>query len=129
MIIGQVLMSPEETLTTYYGPWVTAEGNLAVVACEVINTENVESFSVTVQTKNSEESDKDAVAPQGGADNAITPATETVTKFNVGAKLSSTTDLGFKELMRYKFKVTAASGTGANGFVHFRMMNPAWLTH
>lgn len=131
MIIGETLMSSDNsTVKTYFGPWMAAEGNLAVVACEVVNTTNLQSFTVTVQTKNSEQSDKDAANPAGGASNVITLSTETLTKFNVGAKLSDTVNDGFKELYRYKYSVTGALAIGAgNGYVHFRMLNPSWVTH
>lgn len=126
MIIGQVLQAIDTT-AVYYSPWMSAEGNLAVISCEVVAS-NLGAFAITVQTKNTEDSDKDAVAPNGGTSNAITLTTETVTKFNVGGKLSSSTDLGFKEMFRYKYELNN-SEIGGTGFVHFRMLNPAWLTH
>ena len=130
MIIGQVLQVQVGTNQTYYGPWSSAEGNLAVVSCEVIQTAGLAGFEITVQTKNTEDSDKDQVSPAGGTSNSITLSTETLTKFNVGAKLSDTTNLGFKELYRYKYFVDGGeSDPGGTGFVHFRMLNPAWLTH
>jgi hypothetical protein len=133
MIIGQVLQGVEQTTVTYHSPWMPAEGNLAVMSCEVVDSQGLDSFDVTVQTKNSEDSDKDAVVPKDGANVSIgISTTETITKFNVGAKLSATgaTDVGFKELFRYKYDVTGPETPGAaNGFVHFRMLNPAWLSH
>ena len=131
MIIGEVLQGISGTAKTYFGPWMPADGNLAVMSCEVIQTDGMDNFNVTVETKNSEQSDKDAASPAGGASNAITLSAETITKFNVGAKLSDTTNAGFKELFRYKFTSEAsdAIGSGGTGFVHFRMLAPAWLTH
>jgi hypothetical protein len=133
MIIGQVLQSVVQATKTYYSPWIPTEGNLAVISCEVVDSEGLESFEITVQTKNSEDSDKDAVTPKDGSSVSITIATtETITKFNVGAKLSATgaTDVGFKELFRYKYEVAGPTeGASGNGFVHFRMLNPGWLTN
>ena len=130
MIIGETLMSSGSSqVKTYYSPWMPAEGNLAIVSCEVATTSNLTSFTVTVQTKNSRQSDKDASNPAGGAANPITLTTETVTKFNVGAKLSDAVNDGFKEWFRYKYQLTGPLSVGTDGYVHFRMLNPAWLTH
>jgi hypothetical protein len=132
MIIGQVLQGVEQK-GTYYSPWMSAGGNLAVMSCEVIDSQGLESFKVSVQTKNSEDSDKDAATPKDGANVSIgISTTETITKFNVGAKLSATgaTDVGFKEIFRCKYDVTGSESVGAgNGFVHFRVLNPGWLTN
>jgi hypothetical protein len=109
-----------------------AEGNLAVISCEVVDSAGLESFRITVQTKNPEDSDKDAVTPKdGGSVNIAITTTETITKFNVGARLSATgaTDVGFKELFRYRYDVEGPEGATGNGFVHFRMLNPGWLTN
>src|SRR5882672_2053685 len=99
MIIGQTLQSVDTSVVkNYYSPWMPANGNLALVSCEVVDTNNLQGFTITVQTKNSLDSDKDFATPTGGGTNTITLTAETVTKFNVGAKLSDTVNTGFKEL-------------------------------
>lgn len=131
MIIGQVLMATDNSgVKTYYGPWMPSEGNCAVMCCEVVATYQLQSFAVTVQTKDSDESDKDATTPYNGSSNSITLSTETMTDFPVGTKLSDTTNGGFKEPYRYKFVVTGPLAVGGgNGYVHCRMLNPSWLTN
>lgn len=131
MIIGEVLMSYEGGVAkTYFGPWMPSEGNCAVMCCEVTYTSRLDSFEVSVQTKHPDQSDKDAATPYLGADNAITLTSETMTDFQVGTKISDTTNQGFKELYRYKYVVTGSLVEGdGNGFVHCRMLNPSWLTN
>src|SRR5262252_9015983 len=128
MIIGQTIVAtPDGVTTVYYGPWFHRNGNLAVMACDVIATSGLGAFVIDVQTKNTDESDKTVVNPNSGASNSITLTANTVTNFQVGAALTSTALLGFKELVRFKYGITA-SGAG-NGWVHFRILNPAWLTN
>lgn len=131
MIIGQVLMCTDNSaVKTYYSPWMPSEGNCAVMCCDVIACNLLSACAITVQTKNSDQSDKDAATPYLGSSNSITLTAETMTEFPVGTKISDTTNAGFKELYRYKFVVTGDAGFGTgNGFVHCRMLNPSWLTN
>jgi hypothetical protein len=89
MIIGQVLHASQEAPFTYYSPWMMAEGNLAVVSCEVIEAHGC-AMDIAVETKSAEQSDKDKTTPAGGSGSTIATTTEALTKFNVGAKLSDT---------------------------------------
>lgn len=127
MIIGQVVHAPVSSKATYYSPWMPVKGNLAVISCEVVDTANMSTFTVTVQTKTKQQSDASAgsFVPQGGATNAITLTAETITKFNVGAKLSDAVNNGFEELFRFKYDATGSATAPA--WVHFRMLNVAWL--
>lgn len=131
MMIGQVLQAPGTTAKTYYGPWMPAEGNMAVVTCDVVATGNLSTFVVYVETKNSEDSDNGFSYPYrgngaGGSGNSITLAAADLTSFEVGAPLSDTTNAGFKELYRYRYVLTPSSG---NAFVQFRMINTSWLAN
>ena len=128
MIIGQALLSQNSTTgNVYYSPWFPRGGNKAVFSCELIasadTTNDIDAFNIEVETKNAEDSDKDAVTL--GSANSITLGTdENITSFESGAGLSSASQ-GFKELARFKYTVTAK----ANGlaWVHFRMLHPSWL--
>lgn len=130
MIIGQLLDGNEDGSTTYYSPWFPRGGNRAVFACEVINTDQLLSFAVSVQTKNSESSDKDAgtFVPNNGANNAITLSAGTITTFTVGAALDDTANNGFLELVRFVYTLYDETA-GSRPWVHFRMLNPIWLTN
>ena len=128
MIIGQALLSQDSTSgNVYYSPWFPRGGNKAVFSCEVIasanTTSDIDTFHVQVQTKNAEDSDKDSV-DLGSATSITLGTDENITSFQAGASLSST-DQGFKELVRFQYTVRAkASGLA---WVHFRMLNPSWL--
>lgn len=129
MILGQVVHGLAREKATYYSPWMSVGGNLAVMACEVVSSANVDQFAITVQTKTRQQSDASAnsFVPLGGSANVITVTDETVTEFNVGTKLSDTVNNGFEELFRYVYEV---SGTDAKpAWVHFRMLNPAWMNN
>jgi len=130
MIIGQSLFSQSTTGTVYFSPWFPRGGNAATFACEVIasadTTADIDMFTIQVQTKNAEDSDMSAVDVGTGA--SITLGTdEKVTNFEAGGKLSSATDQGFKELVRFQYTVKAK--TNGRAWVHFRMLNPAWLSN
>lgn len=129
MIIGQLLDGALGT-STYYSPWFPRAGNLAVFACEVVQTDGSPSFKITVETKDSESSDKDSgtVVPQGGANNVITATANVITTFSVGAPLDSTANNGFLQLVRFKYTLSTAV-EGSRPWVHFRMLNPIWLTN
>lgn len=63
MAIGQIIRATKHasspTDTSYYSPWFPAGGNQAVFTCDVIAAQGLSYFKITVQTKNSEQSDKD----------------------------------------------------------------------
>ncbi len=124
------MASDTSSVKIYYSPWMPAGGNGATMCCEVVAAHRLDGFDITVQTKNSDQSDKDATPPYLGADKPVTLSTETRTDFSVGTKISDTVNAGFKELYRYKYIVTGDIGVGTgNGYVHFRMLNPSWLTN
>ena len=96
MIIGVNLRSDDSTNgDTYFSPWFPRSGNKAVFSCDLINAApsgNIDEFSVQVQTKNSEDSDKDAVDLLGTAQ-AVTITAGTITSFEAGAGLDSAADI------------------------------------
>lgn len=122
MIIGQTIFVDGEPVISYYSPWFARRGNAAVFVCDVIQTADVNSFDVGVETKASEESDGSAVAL---ASEPITLTANTRTSFEVGSGLAGA---GFKDLVRFRYDL-AWNGSGVDlGYLHFRMLNPAWLT-
>ena len=83
-------------------------------------------FTVQVETKNQEDGDNSAtellVSPQ-----SITLTAGSFTKFNAGEDLDSGSQ-GIKELVRFKYVIkTETANTIA--MVHFRMLNPSWLSN
>ena len=124
MWIGETLLTNDSMSgVTYYTPWFPREGNGATFVCEVLQTGDVETLQVTVETKNADEDDSAAVAVGTAA--SITLTADTRTAFERGGGLAGA---GFKELVRLKYTVVQSSVEGAPlGFVHCRMQNPSWL--
>ena len=130
MIIGETLFSEDSADgDTYFSPWFPRGGNLMACTCEVIQVAagaNISAFTIQVQTKNKDQSDMSAASLLSTAQ-SITLTAGSYTKFNAGASLDSTTDQGVLELVRFCYKVKAQSGKLA--WVHFRMLNPSWLSN
>jgi hypothetical protein len=130
MIIGQTLSSQSTSGTTYYSPWFPRGGNAAVFSCEVIasadTANDIDTFTIQVETKNQEDSDKDAV-DVGSAATITLGTDENITSFERGASLSDGAAQGMKELVRFKYTVTAR--TSGRAWVHSRMLNPSWLSN
>ena len=78
-----------------------------------------------VETKNAEDSDKEAIELLATTE-TITLTAGTITKFEAGANLDSANQ-GMQELVRFVYILTAQTGTQA--WVHFRMLNPSWLSN
>ncbi|MHC5063705.1 MAG: hypothetical protein ACYTG5_07010 [Planctomycetota bacterium] len=107
-VIGEVIF---EGYQSFYSPWFPRGANVAKFSIEVFAITGM-TLSWEVETKNSEDVDSSAV--QVGSTQTETAAgVSTTSKFT-----------GFKELVRYKFKTGA---TPSLDWVHFRMLNPAWL--
>ena len=130
--IGHLLRAPfhatEPPTAVYYSPWYPRAGNLAVFQCDVIAFHGIESFSIDVQTKNSE--DDDAVGNNASnklVTQAITLTANTRTPITAGSSLGAATDR-FEELYRFKISLQAQENT-RGGFVHWRMLNPSWLSN
>lgn len=130
MILGQLLDGVSATTTTYYSPWFPRGGNLAKFTCQVFAFDGLsgggEKLQIGVETKNSEESDKDAVLMSGTPVN-ITLTILASTTWEAGANLSSANP-GFKELVRFKYQIVSTS-EGAEPWVHIRVLNPVWLSN
>lgn len=127
MIIGQVLHAingADGTETYYFSPWFGRGGNLMGLVADIIATEGLKEFGVTVQTKNTEDAD-----PGTGltSEMVVNPVTAGTHNSVVGATLPGAT-AGALELVRYRFRLEVA-GTTADGWIHFRMLNPTWLTN
>lgn len=131
MILGQLLDGTPNTTTAYFSPWFPRGGNLAKFTCQVFASESLsggsEFFRILVQTKNSEDSDKGAITPQGGTAQTMSLTALALTTWEVGANLSSA-NTGFLELVRFKYELVSATA-GTEPWVHFRILNPVWLTN
>jgi hypothetical protein len=132
MFIGESLHASSldsQSPTTYYGAWFDTRGNGAEFVCNVVAHRGLadpDGCKITVQTKNSEDSD-DLAVPL-----VVTTLTlsGTVPPFNVrfsaGAQVGSSSP-GFKELARLKYELVAQNSDPA--WFHFRMLNTSWLTN
>lgn len=132
MLLGQTLCGIDDTTVAFYSPWFPRGGNLAKFTCQVFASADIsgggEAFKITVETKNVDDSDKDVVTPQGGGLQTITLASPPVlTTWEVGANLSSG-NTGFLELVRFKYWLISET-SDVEPWVHFRMLNPIWLTN
>jgi hypothetical protein len=104
--IGQSLLG---FVGSYYSPWFPRQGNAAMFAAECIAHGNSGSLQFAVQTKNKEEVDASATVLGSSA----------WMDTGVIATYSAT---GLLELVRFAYKV----GPHETGWVHFRMLPPAW---
>jgi hypothetical protein len=131
MLIGVTIQSDSTGGDIYFSPWFPRGGNSAVFACEMIacadTTNDIDTFTVQVQTKNAEDSDMDAVDLLVSPQSIGLGTDEGVTSFSAGAKLSDTGNQGMKALVRFKYMVKAKADGRA--WVHFRMLNPAWRSN
>ena len=130
MIIGHTIFSKTSgdqepsARDLYYSPGFPREGNWASFACDIVDSEDIDLFEVEIQTKNSEDSDKDST---NLGTNSVTLTDGLVTTFSEGAALGSSS-AAFKELVRYQYKLQL-SEFASFGWVHFRMLDPSWLTN
>ena len=130
MILGQLLNGTPSTTTVFFSPWFPRGGNLAKFTCEVFASEGLgggsEFFRISVQTKNTEDSDKASITPQGGGAQNMTLTALALTTWEVGAGPSSA-NTGFLELVRFKYELV--NTTGGEPWVHLRILNPVWLSN
>ena len=134
MIIGKTIFAritdaPIEE-SEYYSPWFPANGNRAAFTVQFVAGSNIDSFDVWVQTKTSEQSDKDVTTDQP-TDAKGTISTTTAyeeTTWVAGAALSDSTNNGIRQLVRLKY-VLKAAGSTKPCWVTFRVVQPQWFTH
>ena len=127
MLLGQLLDGGKSRTTTYFSPWFPRAGNAGVFSCQVFDSAGLsgsDSFSITVQTKNEEDSDKSASVPLNGGPITMTVTALAETSFAVGGSFSA--GAGFLELVRFKYDLVNTTGT-ADPWVHFRILAPNWL--
>lgn len=126
MILGGLLIG-KSAATNYYSPWFPRGGNGAKMTCEVIADNGLDSFKILVETKNSDQGDNSATELNGPNGETITLGTVyNRHDFDVGDDVDGGTQ-GCLELVRFKYIVDGpASGIG---WVHFRMLEPQWLTN
>ena len=107
-VIGEIIFEGSDL---YYSPWFPRGADVGKFSIEVIAISGV-TLSWDVETKNSEDVDSAAVQV-GSTQTETTAGVSTTSKFT-----------GFKELVRYRYKTGV---TASMDWVHFRMLNPAWL--
>lgn len=111
MIIGQTIFS--NGANAYFSPWFPRQGDSGVFAGEVIAATGT--LTVGVQTKNRSDTDPTAITGAGSG---------TLGSFSLtsAAPLTGTVPVSaMKELVRFYYVVT-----GADKWVHFRVLPPAW---
>ena len=131
MIIGQTMFSDQEgAALTFYSPWFPSNGNYASFVLDLLTISNAGKVVVEVQSKNSE--DDDRLVEDAGYNFAWTSSafsTAGLHPFTAGKSLAVTsqTDYGLLELVRFKFTVT--SDNSAQGLVNARVLSPSFQTH
>jgi hypothetical protein len=129
MFIGQSLLVDDEAGSTYYTPWFPRGGSGATLAVELIAASAGGSVIITPQSKNSEDDDQVGSLKSHVASGSVT--TLGITSWFAGSRNNGfgatgiTDTQGFEELVRFKVVVNDTEGLG---FVHIRMLNPAWST-
>lgn len=113
MIIGQTIFAG-----TFFSPWFPRQGDAAVFSGEVIAFNGASTLSIFVQTKNLEETDTQAGTLTSGS--MVWDATSIAVKTTGGGTPVAAS--GAKELVRFKYVLSAASGYWA----HLRVLPPAW---
>lgn len=106
MMIGQTGMNGLNA----FSPWFSRSELAAVFSAEVIDVGGGGTLSIDVQHRNNDE----------------TAATSLGTIGPLGAAgVTSSTMTGIKEQVRFAY---AVGGTSDSDWVHFRMLNPSWIS-
>ena len=130
MILGQVIRAPNGAAATYYGPWFPRQGTKAVFACNHINSSEVSSLQITVQTKRAEDDNRnDSIEEVGSAASISVAAADSVTTFERGNTIDGSDGsgtFGFRDLVRFKYVLT--SNASKKSWIHLRMLSPTWET-
>jgi hypothetical protein len=113
MFDAQLLISTGTggSATSVYGPWFSRGGDNAEFAVEVIAMDATDLTTVFVTKNRDESGDGDAIATRVIENTAAGVQRDTVVASDA-----------MKELVRYKFTVTGASGK----WVLFRVLAPVW---
>jgi hypothetical protein len=129
MILGQLIRTVQGGTSTYYSPWFPRLGTRAVFACNPIGFAELEHFKIKVQTRKAEDDNLSATIKEvGTAETVSLGSADSVHTFARGNTIDGPgSGQGFLELVRFVYKVKSNSGN--RGWVHFRMLNPGWLTN
>lgn len=121
-VIGQVL-----PVGTFYSPWFRSAGNGAEMTLDIIaiNGSGAD-ITVTVQTKNSEQSDLQALNGTNPTWSNTAQTSTGQTTWTAGAIVGDGTNAGLLELVRFEYVVTGSDGWSN---VFFRMLNPSWYSY
>lgn len=112
MLLGETIVSNSGSSganRVHYGFWMPAGGNQGVAAVEVFRQSTISVYTVTLQTKKSDEADS-AAASVGST---------TITDLGVTQFFVS----GAKDLVRYKISYPSGSGPES---MHVQLCQPLW---
>ena len=122
MFEAQYFFTIDETGESIFGPWFPRGGDAVRTTLDVVQISTNASLRVELFTKNSEETTDGADADTGHTTNiTATTAVRTTEEWS----RTEDTDIGLKELIRYKFTLTSTDGGLAR--VLFRMLPPVWF--
>ena len=108
LLLGETILSNQNN-RNHYGFWLPAGGNEGVAAVEVSRLSTTNVYTVTLQTKESDEDDS-AAASAG----SVTVAATGITKFDVA---------NAKDLVRYKISYPSGSNLES---MHVQLCQPLW---
>lgn len=110
-LIGQTVLGDDNLpAATYYSPWFPRQSDAATFFLQTLFVSTNGQVIVTIQNKN-----------ETDADSSATTAATFSTASSVGTIEKAASSL--KELIRFKYAVSASSGTA---WLHIRMMPPMW---
>ena len=122
MLIGQSIVAPNAANVVYYSPWFPRKGNAFFPSVQYLNRSGAVTFTCQMQTKNNEDSD----ASPASLGSSFSIQMTTLGEVTLGAVPTPLPIVGCLELVRYKMTI---SGSGADRWVHFRMMAPVWISN
>ena len=126
-----MIRAPFEGSATYYSPWFPRMGTRATFGCNVVAASpGVDSFEIQVQTKRSEDDNREeSIENVGAAEDISTLSADSVEVFQRGNSLAGAdgpTTWGFRDLIRFKY--TLQSKETGRAWLCMRMLAPSWET-
>ncbi len=110
-LIGQTVVGDDQLpAATYYSPWFSRGSDAATFFLQTLHVSTNGQVIVTIEHKN-----------MADADSAASTAATFSTASAVGTIGMAAT--GLKELVRFKYAVSASSGSA---WLHIRMLPPMW---
>lgn len=128
MIIGQTVLSGIEGLDeTYYSPWFGRGGSGAEFVMDILAISSGCVVTFTVETKSSEDDNQSASVTSVLTSSSLSTVAQHGLKAgtDVAGSLIGSSASGLQELVRFRYDVSSSGST--QEWVHFRMLNPAWI--